>query len=67
MSAFSHLQDLLILIFKQYKISKAVLFGSMAKNTDTEKSDLDLLVYSNLHGLQFVGFMEEIRQAVTGR
>lgn len=44
--------------------SRAVLFGSVAKGTATEKSDLDLLVDSKLQGLKFVGFMEAVRQAV---
>ena len=44
-------------------ISQAILFGSVTKGTATKKSDLDLLVKSNLRGLKFVGFMEAIRQA----
>lgn len=51
-------------VFNTYGISRAVLFGSMAKGTATEKSDLDLLVDSKLKGLKFVGFMEAIHQAV---
>lgn len=58
------LQMMLTPIFTAYGISRAVLFGSMAKGIATEKSDLDLLVDSNLHGLKFVGFMEAVRQAV---
>ena len=50
-------------VFDQYHISKAIIFGSVAKGTATKKSDLDLLVKSNLRGLKFVGFMEAIRQA----
>ena len=51
-------------VFEDYDISRAVLFGSLAKGTATEKSDLDLLVDSRLRGLRFVGFMEAVRQAV---
>lgn len=51
-------------VFDDYGISRAVLFGSLAKGTATEKSDLDLLVDSSLRGLRFVGFMEAVRQAV---
>ena len=51
-------------VFAAYGISRAVLFGSMAKGTATEKSGLDLLVDSKLQGLKFVGFMEAVRQAV---
>ena len=50
-------------VFAGYKISRAVLFGSVAAGTDTENSDLDLLVDSGLRGLKFVGFMEAVRQA----
>ena len=50
-------------VFEQYDIASAVLFGSLAKGTATQKSDLDLLVDSRLHGLKFVGFMEAVRQA----
>ena len=57
-------QALLMPVFNTYGISRAVLFGSMAKGTATEKSDLDLLVDSKLKGLKFVGFMEAVHQAV---
>lgn len=50
-------------VFDQYGVSKAVLFGSIAKGTATAKSDLDLLVQSNLKGLKFVGLIEAVRQA----
>ena len=51
-------------VFAAYGISRAVLFGSVAKGTATEKSDLDLLVDSKLQGLMFVGFLEAVRQGV---
>lgn len=51
-------------VFDRYGISRAVLFGSVAKGTATQKSDLDILVDSKLRGLKFVGFMEAVRQAV---
>jgi len=57
------IHDKLKPVFNEYDISRAVLFGSLAKGTADEKSDLDLLVVSNLHGLRFVGFMEAVRQA----
>ena len=47
-------------IFRKNKIRKAILFGSYAKGTATVRSDLDLLVESNLRGLDFVGFIEEL-------
>jgi len=51
-------------VFDDYGISRAVLFGSVAKGTATNNSDIDLLVDSELRGLQFVGFMEAARRAV---
>lgn len=58
------IQTALAPVFADYGISRAVAFGSVAKGTATEKSDLDLLVDSKLQGLKFVGFMEAVRQAV---
>ena len=59
----SDIQAALTPVFNAYGISRAVVFGSVAKGTATEKSDLDLLVDSKLRGLHFVGFMEAVRQA----
>lgn len=63
MTDIAALQTVLTPVFRDYGISRAVLFGSIAKKTATEKSDLDLLVTSDLHGLRFVGFMEAVRRA----
>ena len=60
----SEIQTVLTPVFHDYGISRAVLFGSVAKGTATEKSDLDLLVDSKLRGLKFVGFMDAVCQAV---
>ncbi len=62
MTDIATLKTLLAPLFQEYGISRAVLFGSVAKKTATDKSDLDLLVTSNLHGLRFVGFMEAVRR-----
>ena len=64
MRSVSEIQTILTPVFDTYGISYAVLFGSAAKGTAGEHSDLDLLVDSKLHGLKFVGFMEAVRQAV---
>ena len=50
-------------VFYRYGVTWAVLFGSIAKGTATPKSDLDLLVRSDLKGLQFVGLIEAVREA----
>lgn len=51
-------------IFTNHRIRQAILFGSYGKGTATPKSDVDLLVDSNLHGLKFMGFVEELRDAL---
>ncbi len=64
MQNLSEIKNVLRPVFHSYGISSAILFGSVAKGTANEKSDLDLLVDSNLRGLRFVGFMEAVRRAV---
>ena len=39
-------------VFRAHDVNRAVLFGSAAKGTATNKSDLDLLVDSDLRGLR---------------
>ena len=58
------LRDILSPIFGKYDIRKAVLFGSYGKGTASSKSDVDLLVDSDLRGLRFVGFLGDIQNAV---
>ncbi len=50
-------------VFTGYDIKSAVIFGSYAKGTSSEESDIDLLVDSGLHGLAFVELMEDICRA----
>lgn len=50
-------------VFRAHDVNRAVLFGSVAKGTATNQSDLDLLVDSDLRGLRFVGLIEDIRAA----
>lgn len=64
MYSISDIQTILTPVFHNYDISRAVLFGSVAKGTATDKSDLDLLVDSKLRGLKFIGFMEAVCQTV---
>lgn len=56
------IQQMLMPVFMEYGIRKAVLFGSYGKGIPTEKSDVDILVDSDLHGLKFVGFINQIHQ-----
>lgn len=54
----------LIPVFEKYKIKKAVLFGSYAKGIAQQNSDIDIMVESNLRGLAFYGFLEDVVNAV---
>ena len=53
----------------EYKdeIDFCYLFGSYAKGTPKENSDVDLYVSSSLTGLRFVGLIEKIRQTLHKR
>ena len=51
-------------VFDRYGVRRAVLFGSLAKGTAAENSDVDLLVDSHLKGLRFVGLMEAVHSAL---
>ncbi len=51
-------------VFLNYNINSAILFGSYAKGLATEKSDIDLMVDSNLRGLRFFALIEDIREAL---
>ena len=60
----SQIQDILVHIFSEYNIRKAVLFGSYAKGSAKDKSDIDLLVDSGLKGLAFFGLLEDVVNAL---
>ncbi len=60
----AEIQHKLTPIFDAYGVNSAILFGSIAKGTATENSDVDLLVDSGLKGLRFVGLIEAVRNAV---
>ena len=66
MTNISELKSKLLPIFKNYNVKKAILFGSVAKNLATEKSDIDILVDSKLRGLSFFGLLYDITN-VTGK
>ena len=60
----SQIQDILVPIFREYNIRKAILFGSYAKGSAKDKSDIDLLVDSGLKGLAFFGLLEDVVNAL---
>ena len=62
--SIEELQKLLSPVFASFGVKKATLFGSYAKGVATEKSDIDLLVDSGLHGLSFFGLLESVSNTV---
>ena len=48
-------------VFNNYKVEYCYLFGSYAKGTANEKSDVDLLISSDVKGLKYFGMVEELR------
>lgn len=58
------LQETLSPVLARNGVKKAVLFGSYSKGSATEKSDVDLLVDSGLKGLRFIGFLNEVQEAL---
>ena len=51
-------------VFKKHNIKKAVLFGSYAKGLADDRSDIDIMVDSNLRGLAFYGLLEDVVNAI---
>ena len=49
-------------VFEEYGVEYAYLFGSYAKGTATETSDVDLLVSVKPDGLAFFGLVETLRE-----
>jgi len=52
-------------IFKQFKVKKALLFGSYAKGNANLKSDIDICVDSGLKGLKFFGLLNDVTEALS--
>lgn len=54
-------------IFKEYPVQYCILFGSYAKERAGDASDIDLLVSSDVKGLQFYGMVEKLRTTLHKR
>lgn len=51
-------------VFDKYDVEFAFLFGSYAKQTAVEMSDVDIMVCTEVTGLKFFGLIEELREAL---
>ena len=58
------LKNCLTPVFRKNHVRSAVLFGSYAKGSATENSDIDLMVDSGLHGLSFFGLLDDVCRAL---
>lgn len=58
------IKEITVPIFEKHNINYCYLFGSYAKWSATEKSDVDLLIETDLTGLKFYGLVEELRVAL---
>ncbi len=56
----SQIQGILTPVFKKNQVRRAVLFGSYSKGLATPYSDVDILVDSGLHGLEFFGLLDDV-------
>jgi len=61
------IKNICINIFTQYPVEYCYLFGSYAKGKATPSSDIDLLIHTNVSGLEFYGLVEELREHLKKR
>ncbi|MBR1624565.1 MAG: nucleotidyltransferase domain-containing protein [Clostridia bacterium] len=58
------IKDIVREILPKYGVNFCYLFGSYAKGKATPLSDVDLLIDTDVTGLDFFGMVEELRQAL---
>jgi len=61
------LTELLHPIFQENKVKKAILFGSYARGEARVNSDIDLIIDSELTGLDFFGLVENVHLVLKKR
>jgi predicted nucleotidyltransferase len=60
----SDIRKRLLPVFMANGVKSAILFGSYARGEAQSDSDVDVLVDSELRGLDFVGFIGDVRNAL---
>ena len=58
------IKDACTLVLERYEVEYAILFGSYAKGTAVDNSDVDLLISTKEKGIKFYGIVEELRTAL---
>ena len=56
------IKEICVSVLSDYPVEYCYLFGSYAKGKATPTSDVDLLVYTTVSGLEFYGLVEELRE-----
>lgn len=51
-------------VFSKHEVEYCYLFGSYGKGNAREDSDIDLLISTEISGLEFYGLVEELREAL---
>jgi len=51
-------------VFANYPVTWCYLFGSYAKGTATEQSDVDLAVSDGVEGMRFYGMVEALKTSL---
>ena len=51
-------------VLSKYPVEYCYLFGSYAKGSPTQTSDVDLFVCTSVSGIQFFGLVEELREGL---
>lgn len=62
--SLERIKSKLLPIFRKYNINYCYLFGSYSRGEARENSDVDLLIDTDITGLQFFELVEEIRTAL---
>ena len=57
----SEIKNACKMVLDEYSVKYCILFGSYAKGIATEKSDVDLLISTDITGLRFFGIAERLR------
>lgn len=60
----SDIKEICAEVFKEYNVNSCYLFGSYAKGKETPKSDVDLLIDTDVDGIKFFGLVEKLRVAL---
>ena len=62
--SFNEILKKLLPVFSKFKVREATLFGSYAKGSASENSDIDIMVDSGLKGLSFFELLEAASAAI---